>query len=127
MGFDLWPREHDLPPRWDGMPVVWGGWDDTGHAFVCPPAKPDSCDRCASTRPRLLNVGRIWNDPETAPTATGPVRLNGRRPIGTIAAFRCPGCGHDRVLDHENQAWDLDPTDYGEDGSWDITAPCRPR
>ncbi|OYN76835.1 hypothetical protein [Mycolicibacterium sphagni] len=22
----LWERKHDLPPRWDGMPVEWGEW-----------------------------------------------------------------------------------------------------
>lgn len=27
---DLWPREHDLPPRWDGLPVQWGDWTDGG-------------------------------------------------------------------------------------------------
>lgn len=124
MTFDLWAREHDLPPRWDGLPVVWGAWDDTGRVFVCPPPKPESCDRCGSARPRLFNVGRIWTDPETAPAAIGLARLRrGRHLIGIISAFRCPACGHDSVLDHENRNWDLDETDYTDDGSWDTSRP----
>ena len=39
LGLDLWAREHDLPPRWDGLLVEWGDWDDIGRMFICPPPK----------------------------------------------------------------------------------------
>lgn len=127
LGLELWPREHDLPPRWDGLPVEWGCWDDTGRAFMCPPPKPQRCARCGSEHPRLINVGRLWTDPATAPPAIGPTRLRrGRHLVGVISAFRCPDCGHDSVLDHLGNEWDLDETDYTDDGSWDVTASGRP-
>lgn len=119
--FELWPRDHDLPPRWDGLPVQWGHWSDTGTVFMCPPAKPQRCDQCGSSRPRLLNVGRLWTDPQTAPPAIGVARLRrGKHLVGIMSAFRCPDCGHDTVLDPAGQEWDLDETDYTDDGS---TAP----
>lgn len=128
IGLDLWPREHDLPPRWDGLPVQWGEWDDTGGAFICPPPTPDPCQQCGSTRPQLFNIGRIWTTPDTRPpTIGGPPRGDTRHLIGIISAFRCPACGHDSVTDHKGSQWNLDQTDYTEDGSWDVTIPTRPR
>lgn len=118
LGLELWPREHDLPPRWDGLPVQWGQWEDTATIVVCPPPKPERCDRCKSDRPRLLNIGRIWTDPLAAPPAIGIARLRrGRHLVGILSAFRCPECGHDSVLDPEDQYWDLDETDYADVGS----------
>lgn len=121
---ELWPREHDLPPRWDGLPVEWGAWGDTAGVLICPPPKlPDRCTRCGSTEAALINVGRIWTDKRSAPTAIGRARLRaGKHLVGLITAFRCPTCEHDHVLDPAGQAWDLDDTDYGEDGSWDVSA-----
>ncbi|MEW2484176.1 hypothetical protein AB0876_31785 [Mycobacterium sp. NPDC049093] len=125
LGFELWPREHDLPPRWDGLPVQWGEWDDTGRMFICPPPKkPSRCDKCGSTRSRLFCTGRIWTDPSTAPRAIGRARLQrGRQLVGLISAFRCPECRHDTVRDLNGQEWDLDETDYGDEGSFDISVP----
>lgn len=126
ISLELWPRDHDLPPRWDGLPVDWGEWDDSGRGFVCPPPRPQCCDRCGSPRPRLFNVGRIWTDPGTAPPAIGVARLRrGRHLVGVIAAFRCPDCEHDSVLDHHEKSWDLDDTDYTDKGSWEIGSPAR--
>lgn len=126
LGLELWPREHDLPPRWDGRPVVWGEWDDTGRAFMCPPPKPHRCERCGSTRPRLFNVGRVWTNLVTTAPATDAATER-QRLIGIISAFRCPGCGHDSVLDHQNREWVLDETDYTADGSWETASSGRPR
>lgn len=72
---ELWPREHDLPPRWDGLPVQWGDWQDSPEVFICPPPKKDAeCGSCGSTRAPLLNFGRMWTDPSTAPRAIGKAR-----------------------------------------------------
>lgn len=47
---------------------------------------------------------------------------HGRHLVGMMSAFRCPDCEHDTVLDPSGQEWDLDPTDYTDEGSFDITA-----
>jgi hypothetical protein len=127
VGLGLWPREHDLPPRWDGLPVEWGDWADTDGVFICPPPRrPDRCGSCGCTLPRLISLGRIWTDPATAPPGIGHARMQrGRHLVGIITAFRCVECRHDSVLDNE-QWWDLDVTDYTDDGSWDIAAHGRP-
>lgn len=118
---ELWPRQHVLPPRWDGLPVQWGDWQDSPEVFICPPPKKDAeCGSCGSTRAPLLNFGRIWTDPSTAPRAIGKARLQrGRFLVGVISAFRCEDCGHDTVIDTNGKMWDLDDTDYTDNGSWD--------
>lgn len=127
IGLDLWPRQYDLPPRWDGLLVEWGSWSDTAEIFMCPSSPPERCKQCRSVRAALINSGKLWIDPKNAPRAIGRSRLS-TDPyfIGTIAAFRCPDCGHDSVLDNEGRHWDLDPTDYAEQGSWDIAVPRAP-
>ena len=126
---DLWPREHDLPPRWDGLPVQWSDWTDTADIIICPPPRqPERCTRCGSAAAALINTGRLWTDQATAPPAIGRARLRGgRHLVGLITAFRCPTCRHDTVLDPDGQQWDLDDTDYTDDGSWDNTAPTTSR
>jgi hypothetical protein len=120
LDLNLWPRQHDLPPRWDGLPVEWEPWTPTTATFICPPPrKPLTCHRCGDPRPPEVSIGRIWTDPDTAPPAIGVARLrNGRHVVAVISAHRCPGCSHDTVFEGD-QAWDLDETDYTEDGSWD--------
>ena len=129
VGLDLWPRDHDLPPRWDGLPVQWGDRSDTAAVIICcpPPRHPEHCDQCGTTRPRLINIGRIWTDQASAPAAIGRARLhqNGHL-VGLITAFRCTACNHDSVLDPHGQMWDLDPTDYTDDGSWDNSLDSEP-
>lgn len=121
LALPFWPRQHDLPPRWDGLPVEWGEWSDAVGMFICPPPrKPDSCPHCGWTTPPLMATGRIWTDPTTAPPAIGRARLNrGRHLVGILTVFRCVGCTRDQVLDSDGATWDLDPTDYTDDGSWE--------
>lgn len=123
LGLDLWPRRHDLPPRWDGLPVEWRDWNTPGATFLCPPPRHDRrCDTCRSTAEPRTAVGRIYTDPTTAPRAIGRAHLeNGRHLIGVLTACRCPDCGHDTVTDPAGRVWDLDPTDYGDDGSYDVS------
>lgn len=113
---ELWPHDHDLPPRWDGLPVTWGDWKDTDTVFICPPPKKaDGCSRCGSIAPHLIAIGRIHTEHATAPGD-----------IGIITAFRCRNCDHDHVLDHAGNQWDLDPSDYTDEGSFEHP-PARPR
>lgn len=101
-------REHDLPPKWDGAPMQWGQWDEMA-AVICAKVRPEPCERCGSTARRGSSTGTV------RPTRTGPViNLHHRR----LHALRCPDCLHDTVWDPGNDEWwDLDPTDYGDDGS----------
>lgn len=119
LGLELWAREHDLPPRWDGLIAEWGDWDDTGRVFICPPPrKAPRCGRCGSVRPALICVGRLWTDPAAGPAAIGRARMRGgRHLVGSVSALRCPDCGHDTVTDPSGQEWDLDETDYTAAGS----------
>lgn len=119
----LWPRTHDLPPRWDGLPIDWGDWAPTSWVQICPPPTTGrGCVRCASTAPPLAAHGRLYTDPVTAPPAIAMGRRHrGRHLIGVLTALRCPNCAHDVIVDPKGRSWDLDPTDYGDDGSFDIT------
>lgn len=118
----LWPRDHDLPPRWDGLPVEWADWKAQPQTFICPPPRrPTRCEQCGSEAQPLMTHGRVWTNPADAPPAIRSARLRrGRHLVGIITAFRCRGCGQDTVLDIVGKMWVLDPTDYsGDDGSWD--------
>lgn len=119
LGLELWAREYDLPPRWDGLIAEWGDWDDTGRMFICPaPKNASRCAQCGSFRPALICTGRLWTDPKTAPRAIGRARMRGgRHLVGLISALRCPDCEHDTVTDPNGQEWDLDETDYTAAGS----------
>lgn len=124
----LWPaepREHDLPPLWDSYPVEWGEWRDTGTVFMCPPPRSrEKCEHCGSTESQAINIGRIWSNPESAPPAIGRARLqrHQRHVVEVLSVFRCPDCEHDVVLDGDGTPWDLDPTDYTSNGSWEAPA-----
>ena len=118
------PRDHDLPPRWDGMPVEWGGWHtppEPTHA-----AEPDPCDRCGAFGPWLMNRGTIWTDPNIVRTIGRPgVRGSGghgrwgRHIIATLYAFRCTQCGADEAsILGSHDVWVLDESDYTDAGSY---------
>ena len=109
-------REHDLPPRWDGHPVEWLGWQSETKIFICPPPKPEPCTHCGSIANRAMNRGII--------TFTGLPRIGSKRYPNRlhIWAFRCNECKADQVWDTE-QMWELDPTDYQDEGSWPVVGP----
>ncbi|CAN3131962.1 hypothetical protein ACNUDN_29000 [Mycobacterium sp. smrl_JER01] len=124
MELDLWPRQHDLPPRWDGLPVEWGSWSDTADIIICPPPpRRPKCVRCGSHQDPHMNLGRVWTEPGMVRAIRRAQLSNGRHLVAHLAAFRCPDCEHDHVIDLVNdQAWDLDTTDYTDDGSYDVAA-----
>jgi len=104
-------RAHDLPPAWDGLPVEWRGWGATpttlGYHL---PLDAIACRRCGSLDEQLHNVGVVDLGPSDDAEDSGRyIRL---------LAFRCPDCRHDQVLDQDDdELWDLDESDYGDDGS----------
>lgn len=124
LGFELWPRTHDLPPRWDGMPFEWGAWSPTGGLRICGRTARSAhrCAQCASTSPPSMSIGRVWADADPPPASSSlgaaALQQNTRRIALLLTAFRCPSCGRDWVLDTDGQAWDLDDTDYTDRGSW---------
>lgn len=93
-----------LPVAWDGVPVEWEPFDYT-PIHICPPPPPEPCPECGRIAPRATAIGI-------------------RRPVqwhGPLTAFRCTHCGHDQVYDENGgTTWDLDPLDYGPDGSWAV-------
>lgn len=112
-------REHDLPPKWDGHPVEWEGWRHLDSPIICPPPKDlGTCARCGSLTPLLHNVGmrRIAYDDNVI--RVGVARQLPRETKAALTALRCPDCLHDTVVDlWLGEVWDLDPTDYGDQGS----------
>ncbi|XBB66883.1 hypothetical protein ABFU82_22665 [Nocardioides sp. WV_118_6] len=107
-------RTHDLPPAWDGLPVEWRGWIAAATTLSYHlPLEETACRRCGSLNEQLLNVGVIDHGPRGDARDPEEPRHHVR-----LFAFRCPDCRHDQVLDQDDdQLWDLDETDYGDDGS----------
>lgn len=104
-------RDHDLPPRWDGHAVTWTGWTEPPVVHMCGRGAAvlsrHVCVACGSVTPTVMNTGRYF----VRSMRSG--RINGRR----ITVFRCPDCRHDMVRDYDRAWWDLDPSDYGDEGS----------
>jgi|SRR5699024_5201304 len=96
---------NDLPPKWDGRTVEWEGWEPP--IFICPPL-PDherACDQCGTIDSKQSNTGRIHTE----------------QGIDLLIASRCQHCNHDTVYEATTQqVWDLDPSDYSDDGSYEL-------
>lgn len=104
----LWgiPAQHDLPPSWDGVPVTWGEWgtSDSSLAYHLP-LDQLACTMCGSLAGVRINWGTRYDDEEG-------------RQIRNLWVARCEDCGHDTVHDEgTDETWDLDPDDYGDEGS----------
>lgn len=127
-------REHDLPPRWDGLAAVWDGWHmpPADPVFICPPraVHASCCEGCGSTATQPMNRGRVARVPAVTHDRIREVdAARDRLPAGQrhripgkalhrLVAFRCPDCQLDVVWDMDTREWwTLDHTDYGSEGS----------
>ena len=117
---------NDLPPKWDGQPVEWEGWINLETSMaIHSPLDDLTCRACGSIGEPSINSGkrlqtfRTWKR-----TRSGHRYLSNethQRPIRDLWAFRCRHCGHDQVLDDRTDTiWDLDPSDYSDDGSYEV-------
>jgi len=121
-------RAHDLPPRWDGLRVEWDPWQAEPWTSGVFHEKPRPCPACGMYEPRSVVHGVIWSPPGVLPfrrpKTYGEAALNQRAetegtPLGHLVVWRCTGCRHDQVLDsRDSSVWDLDESDYNDDGSW---------
>lgn len=125
-------RTHDLPVTWDGVRIKWRPWTDTRSSLAAHlPDEELACDRCGLIDERLVTCGSRPPEPGATIRATKTRRTrSGREYTVTVDvpaheyldlwAFRCRGCGHDTVLDDRTgDRWDLEPDDYGPEGSAD--------
>ena len=136
-------HKHDLPPYWDGRAVVWEDWEYApSGVFICPPPKDEVCDGCGeptkergfpcwstanglrADSPRLTHADY---EVEEAARARLPFLLKGkfaRHWWIELHVTRCHHCQLDQVWDTTTDEWfDLDHTDYGDDGSSPPVAP----
>lgn len=82
------------------------------------------CVGCGSDKNASLNIGLLGE----AGMTRGDVVENDRntrifrglrrRVTTSLRAFRCPDCGRDQVLDHNDDLWTLDESDYSDEGSF---------
>lgn len=127
-------RAHDLPPRWDGLAVVWEGWEgwrpSIGPVYLCPPPRhPPCCEGCGSLAEPVSNRGlvAVWasltredieREEQNLRRLGSLAHKRKRRAYWRLRAYRCPDCKLDTVWDTDTgHTWTLDHTDYGPDGS----------
>ena len=125
-------RAHDLPVSWDGVPVTWRPWSDARSTLAYHASDEElACEQCglidepittSGLRPALDRATRA--ELRTRHTRSGhpyTVAVDvPTTPVYDLHTFRCRGCGHDTVLDDRTgELWDLEPDDYGPDGSTD--------
>lgn len=116
-------RQHDLPPKWDGITILWRAWA-TIHSSMRFHAKPEKCVECGSIAERAVAAGSV---PLAECASLSMSRVEGEwvRTLTPapghwfrLVAFRCPDCAHDTVWDVDRDEWyDLDFQDYGDEGS----------
>ena len=129
-------REHDIPPRWDGLAVVWEGWQHAPPVHWCSARLVDVCEGCG--RPTTHRGYPCWSvnwglmpdrarlthedyAAENAPRARLPESLRHKRPRRwwvRLQAYRCHHCDLDTVHDtRTGLTWTLDHADYSDTGS----------
>ena len=126
-------RAHDLPVSWDGVRIRWRPWTDARSSLAYHASDEElACERCGLIDERLVTCGSRPPEPGATIRATRLRRTRSGREHTVdvdvpaheyldLWAFRCRGCGRDQVLDDRTgERWDLDPSDYGPDGSTDM-------
>lgn len=110
--------------------MVWQGWSETPTSMRFHSPK-ERCDHCRSEQEPMVNLGLLHPKPgETFEVERSRRLRSGRQwtelvdvsawPVIHLAAFRCPECRCDQVHDSRDDSWwDLDPSDYADEGSWD--------
>lgn len=97
---------HDLPPLWEGRPVMWHGWGAGPPVLICPPPARECCQFCGSLEPSVSNRG------------SREVIVGSRRFMPSLIAHRCPDCRRDLVHDMgTDETWELEPSDYDDGGA----------
>lgn len=126
------PTHHGLPPRWDGCAVLWDDWAEhaTSMEFHTP-IKDRACRVCGSVERPLRATGQVAVMPEVTHDqlrGANAMRKGGKYGLRRLFASRCRDCSHDQVLvmpvDDPTGDWDLfdlEPRDYGDEGSTDPT------
>ncbi len=118
-------RKHDLPPKWDGLPVKWSStWKPEADIIGW---EPDPCPQCGRIGRRAYKLGTVYQ-PEPPHIGVDTHNRHGPAPILTIYVSRCPYCGHDTAvtMDHHSrppEQCDLDDSDYGDEGSYERSTP----
>lgn len=129
-------RQHDLPPKWDGLAVLWDGWEYApSGVFMCPPPQREVCEGCGrpsmergfpcySRTKGLVAVSTVLTHDNLRYESENRERLGwargkrAPRAFYRLFAFRCHHCQVDTVWDTDtDEWWTLDHTDYGDEGS----------
>lgn len=122
---------HDLPPSWDGVPVEWSEWsaeESRSTIVLHAPAHTLACHECGSVDESRISWGKRPPENPTMMTTRTKTTKSGHKyevphemeawAVRDIVASRCRHCLHDVVTDmRTGEAWDLDESDYGSDGS----------
>lgn len=113
---------NDLPVKWDGRSVVWREWVAPVGIICARSRAMDRCSECGGKEAPSTSNGLIADTPDITRSQVlandRSARLGGKRRAWlTLLALRCPECGHDQVRDPDGEWWDLDPSDYGDEGS----------
>lgn len=88
-------RDHDLPPRWDGIPVTWRGWQDPTICTMSLHMPPTTCQACGHPGDQPSNIGTVGHQLtllDSTTTRTPSITT-------TLCAWRCPTCQLDTVTD----------------------------
>lgn len=96
---------HDMPPKWDGIKVVWKPWKTIVSSLGFHlPVEDMTCDKCGSIDWQASCRGVVQTEPPQ-----------------TLLAFGCHHCNQDMVYDLSTGfLWDLDPSDYSDEGSYEL-------
>lgn len=112
---------HDLPPKWDSVPVQWEPWENS-PTTLCVKGLREPCGHCGSrTHPVAAHGTRIVPIPDSVVSIGLPAYGATKERIQRMAllVLRCPDCRHDTVWDPwTDEWWDLDDSDYGDEGSF---------